>query len=298
MEINFQRYKFTPILGWSSSRYELFQKCKRHYFFNYYSKFVPEISFDHLKRLKFLTSVPLEVGNVIHHIIETFLRRLQKSPTPLDKERFLAFGIQMCDEFFDKKEFLEVYYQQTPQIDKTEAKQKIWRALNNFVESDLYEWIFSTAIKTSHQWVIEPDGYGETRINNLKAYCKMDFLFPVGDDIHILDWKSGKPHVGKHSKQLMGYALATKVNNPSVSGSNIIPKIVYMYPEIDELEVTLTDDTLNKFCHEVTAQSEEMHGFCKDIDKNIPRDFHEFEKTTYTQLCSYCQFQEPCAKFQ
>jgi hypothetical protein len=294
VEINFKQYKFSPILGWSSSRYELFQKCKRHYFFNYYSKFVPETSFDYLKRLKSLTSVPLEVGNVVHHIIETFLRRLQKSDAPIDKERFVAYGVQLCEKLFSEKEFLEIYYGQVSEIDISEAKQKIWQILNNFMNSELYDWICTTAIKTRTNWVIEPSGYGETRINDLKAYCKMDFLFPIDDEIHILDWKSGKPHVGKHSKQLMGYALAAKYNNPEINSDKIIPRIVYMYPEIDELEFAISDNSLALFEQEVTVQTKEMYSFCSNVEQNIPRGFENFEKTNYTQLCEYCQFLEPC----
>ena len=84
MKINFKQYKYTPILGWSSSRYELFQKCKRHYYYTYYTKFVKDTPLPHMQRLKNLTSVPLEVGNVVHHIIEAFLKRLQQSDAPID----------------------------------------------------------------------------------------------------------------------------------------------------------------------------------------------------------------------
>lgn len=294
MKINFKRYKYTPILGWSSSRYELFQKCQRHYFYNYYTKFVPDVPLDHLNRLKQLTSVPLEVGNVVHHIIEAFLRRLQQSDSNIDEKRFIEYGMNLCDQFFDKKEFLEVYYGYTQQIDRDEAKAKIRVALTNFMNSHLFNWLFMKAITNRQNWVIEPDGFGETRINGLKAYCKMDFLFPVDDEIHILDWKSGKKHAEKHSKQLMGYALATQVNNPAVDVQRIIPRIIYMYPEMDELEFQITDASLAKFCREVEDQTLEMHSFCKDIEQNIPREFSFFEKTGYTALCKHCPFQEPC----
>lgn len=294
MKINFKRYKYTPILGWSSSRYELFQKCQRHYFYNYYTKFVQGVPLEHLNRLKRLTSVPLEVGNVVHHIIEAFLRRLQQSDANIDEKRFIEYGMKLCDEFFDKKEFLEVYYGYTQEIDRDEAKAKIRVALTNFMNSPLFSWIFMKAITCRQNWVIEPDGFGETRINGLKAYCKMDFLFPVDDEIHILDWKSGKKHPEKHSKQLMGYALATQMNNPNVDGNRIIPRIIYMYPEMDELEFQITDASLAKFSTEVEEQTLEMHSFCKDIEQNIPREFSFFEKTSYTALCKHCPFQEPC----
>ncbi len=294
MKINFKSYKFTPILGWSSSRYDLFTRCKRQYFYNYYSKFVPNVTFDKMKQLKALTSEPLEVGNVVHHIVETLLKRLQKSSEPIDSARFLQYGEQLCDKFFAEKEFIELYYKQKSVIDIDGAKQKINQSLRNLLDSDLLKWVMSTAVQTSDEWVIEPAGYGETRIDDLKAYCKMDFLFPVNDKLFILDWKSGKKHPEKHSKQLMGYALAAQENNPELDPNTIVPRTVYLYPEMDTLEFSITPETLMQFRSTVKEQSEEMYLYCKDVEKNIPKDITTFERTSYTQSCAYCPFQEIC----
>jgi hypothetical protein len=56
-----------------------------------------------------------------------------------------------------------------------------------------------------HKWVIEPPGFGETRINDLKAYCKVDCMIPTEEGVYIFDWKTGKNDVAKHRKQLIGY---------------------------------------------------------------------------------------------
>lgn len=294
MKIKFERYPFTPILGWSSSRFDLFTQCKRHYFYNYYTKFVKDVSPSQMQRLKKLTSVPLEIGNVVHHVVEELLRRLQKSSSPINEEKFIQFGLNLCDKNFDSKEFLEIYYKYTDTIDRESAKERIVVSLKNFLRSPLYTWIISTAIHESSEWVIEPDGYGETRIGGLKAYCKMDFLFPIGDEVHILDWKSGKKQEEKHQAQLLGYALAASVNNPSIDRTKIIPRIIYMYPSLDELSFEITDSDLTKFANTVKEQTEIMHSYCDTIEQNIPKPFDQFEKTNFTALCSNCPFQEPC----
>jgi len=247
-----------------------------------------------MKQLKSLTSEPLEVGNVIHHIVETLLKRLQKSSEPIDSAKFLQYGQMLCDKFFSEKEFIEIYYKQKNEVDIEGAKQKIDQSLRNLLNSDLIKWIMSSAVATSDEWVIEPAGYGETRIDNLKAYCKMDFLFPVNDKLYILDWKSGKKHPEKHSKQLMGYALAAQENHPELDPNTIIPRTVYLYPEMDTLEFSITPESLAEFRISVKQQSEEMYLYCKDVEKNIPMEIETFERTTYTQSCSYCQFQEIC----
>jgi len=294
MKIKFERYPFTPILGWSSSRFDLFTQCKRHYFYNYYTKFIKDVPQPQMQRLKKLTSVPLEIGNVVHHVVEDLLRRFQKSASPINEGKFIQYGIDLCDKFFDSKEFLEIYYGYTQQIDRESAKERISISLKNLLRSPLLEWISTTAIHESNSWVIEPDGFGETRIAGLKAYCKMDFLLPVGEEVHILDWKSGKKQEEKHRAQLLGYALAASVNNPSIDRSKFIPRIIYMYPSLDELSFSITDEDLTAFAQTVQIQTESMYRFCSNVEQNIPKEFNLFEKTTFTALCSNCPYQEPC----
>ena len=33
-----KQFPFTPILGWSSTRYDMFSLCRRRYFYHYYGK--------------------------------------------------------------------------------------------------------------------------------------------------------------------------------------------------------------------------------------------------------------------
>ena len=107
MNLTYQTYPFTPTLGWSISRFETFDKCKRQYFYTYYAKFAPGIPQYKLAQLKNLTSVPLEVGNVVHDVIEAFLRRLQKSDSDIDEKRFLQFAKKRRTCTFRKKHSLK-----------------------------------------------------------------------------------------------------------------------------------------------------------------------------------------------
>ena len=75
--------------------------------------------------LKDLTSVPLEIGNVVHDVLEAFLRRLQKSDSDIDENRFLEFAREKTDEYFSQKTFIETYYGSQKSIDRDEAFGKI-----------------------------------------------------------------------------------------------------------------------------------------------------------------------------
>ena len=51
-----KKFDFTPILGWSVSRYDTFKTCRRRYYYTYYAKFDPEFSADRINRLKQMTN--------------------------------------------------------------------------------------------------------------------------------------------------------------------------------------------------------------------------------------------------
>ena len=82
-----RRYEFTPILGWSVSRYDTFSSCKRRYYYQYYGRYDTEFGRQRIDRLKSLSSIPLELGNIVHDVIGALLKRLLKSEAAIDKTR-------------------------------------------------------------------------------------------------------------------------------------------------------------------------------------------------------------------
>ncbi|HEX7510578.1 MAG TPA: PD-(D/E)XK nuclease family protein [Chitinivibrionales bacterium] len=292
MSLSYQSYDFTPILGWSISRYECFDKCKRHYYYTYYAKHARDVAPYKIKQLKDLTSAPLEIGNVVHDVIEAFLRRLQISDADIDEQRFFQFARQKAQEAFGAKTFLENYYGALKPANLEDAFAKINACLQNFIGSPCYSWIFMKAMTNKTDWLIEPPGYGETRLNGMKAYCKMDFLFPVDGAVHILDWKTGAKDSHKHANQLIGYAAAAQ-SNFNIPGNAIFPKIVYLFPAFEEFELARQED-FTPFFDKVKQQTEAMYALCADVEKNIPLDIDAFPKSPSQGLCLFCNFQEPC----
>ena len=293
MELKYESYEFTPILGWSISRYEIFDKCKRQYYYSYYSKYVEGVPVYKINKLKELTSVPLEIGNVVHDVIEAFLHRLQKSDSNIDEKRFFEYARSLANKYFLEKTFMETYYGVTDKLDMGRVFEKIDRCLNSFINGPLYSWIFMVAIRDRSNWMIEPSGYGETRLDGLKAYCKMDFLLPVDNEIHILDWKTGGRDELKHSSQLLGYAAATN-NNFNIPLKNIFPKIVYLHPSYDELQVDCAKHDFSSLYNTIRQQTQEMYTYCKDFEKNIPKPADVFIMSPAPSLCKQCKFQELC----
>ncbi len=289
-----KNFPFTSILGWSVSRYDLFKTCKRQYFYNYYGKHDPDISRYKINELKNMTTIPMEIGTIVHDVIKVLLNRLQKTSKPIDKKPFFDFAFRKTEEHCTgSKSFCEVYYGDQDSINPDELFEKVETLLKNFLSSDRLQWLMETAIISKDDWLIEPSGYGETRIDDLKAYCKVDFLFPIDDKLYILDWKTGKPNPKKHKIQLRGYAAWASYHY-DLDIQKILPIVVHLFPEYSEETITINEFDYQEFAIAVKEETDEMYQICQDVENNIPLEKEAFPLTSNTRICNFCNFRELC----
>lgn len=286
-------FPYSNILGWSVSRYDVFNNCKRQYFYSYYAKFDKEIPLEKITGLKALTSFALEVGNIVHDVIRDLLLRLQKSSKPINKKNFIKYAMKMTEDYCAAKTFAEVYYGQKQTLTARDIFPAVNKILENFLQSEKLKWIFETALNSNENWIIEPAGFGETRINGYKAYCKVDFLIPADNKIFILDWKTGKQDIVKHSKQLTGYSLWAGYHFETPA-EDILPAIVYLSPAYSEYCIKVTGEILDNFKKQVEEETKQMYEYLQNINDNIPKPKEEFKKTENGFFCKYCNYREIC----
>jgi hypothetical protein len=290
-----RKYPFTPILGWSVSRYDKFNLCKRQYYYQYYAKYDEEFSGESIKLLSLLTSIPLEIGNLVHDTISTLLCRLRKSTDPINSAEVLNYSYTLVDRAIKNKTFYEVYYKQLDAIDSDEVKGRIAICLENFFNSKWYRWLIEEAIIQRDSWVIEPKDYGEIRINGLKAYCKVDFLFPASEGkIYVLDWKTGKADIAKHTRQMKGYVLYAK-EKFNTTADQVKPVIAYLGDNYGESECSFTESNLDEFARQIALETEEMYLYCENVEENIPKakPFFPIENGNF---CAHCNYKELCGR--
>lgn len=288
-----KRYEYSDILGWSVSRYDKFKLCQRQYYFDYYGKYDTEYPRSKINALKSMTSTVMETGNIIHDTIRAFLERLLKSEEPVNSEKFLDYARKKTAEYCSGKTFAEVYYKQLENIDTDRIYENVKTGLTNFIGSDRFHWIIEKAITNKTGWVIEPPGYGETRIDGMKAYCKVDFLFPVDGNLFILDWKTGKVDEKKHSKQLIGYSTWA-ANNFSNESSRIFPVTAYLLPQYAEIAIKVSALDIMAFTGTVKTETGDMYLMLKSIAQNIPKEKKEFAMTSNVKICGFCNYRELC----
>ncbi len=288
-----EKFEYTTILGWSLSRCETFKMCQRQYFYAYYPKFDPEYSEYKIKELKSLTSIPLAIGIITHDVIAKLLERLIKSESAVNRKRFNDFVKRETEKYCKRNKFSEVHYQEVEKINTEEIFSSVEKNLKNLLDSERFKWIKEKAIRNKHKWIIEPLGYGEFRLEGIKTYCKVDFLFPFDEKTYIIDWKTGKEDRNKHDKQLMGYVCWASYhfkNKPE----NYIAISAYLDPTYREKELQFKSYQVENFIHTVQKETEEMYSFCEDVSKNVPIVKENFKKTTKEKICNYCNFREIC----
>lgn len=291
--LTIEKFKFTPILGWSLSRYDVFKTCKRQYYYQYYGKYDSKYPREKIESLKHLTSIPLEIGNISHKTISAVLKRLLKSKKEIDRLRFQDFVKKSTVKNCEKKTFFEVYYNEMEMVIADDVLPAIQSSLNNFLESPRLNWIRDKALVAGQQWLIEPEGYGEARIDGMKVYCKVDFLFLVDDRVVILDWKTGKRNKKKHEKQMLGYCTWAG-DYLKTSTDNIDAFISYLRPSYEEERVTPKKGDLDQFKSQIRRETDEMYAFCTDIQENVPFQKTSFQMISQSIICSYCNYKELC----
>ena len=288
-----RKYPYTPILGWSASRYDLFSICRRRYFFQYYTKYDREVPIRRLTQLKELTTAPMEIGTIVHEVIERLLNRLKTTAEPIDRSRFLSYADQAIGRSLQGKTFEEVVYGEVEAVRVEDVQPKVHACLENLLASDRFRWLVEEAAPASGEWIIDPPGYGETRLGELKVYIKVDVLFPLGNLIHILDWKTGKTDPGKHRKQLVGYATWASTHF-GIDPDRVRPTLAYLYPAYDEVQQSFNSADLQAFAVQVRAETNEMYEYCRDIEQNIPLEKAAFPRIDDSRVCAQCAFRAVC----
>jgi hypothetical protein len=291
-----RKFEYTDILGWSYSRYSTFQQCKRKYFYEYYKKRDIE-NLAKIQILKDLTTVPLEIGNISHKLIQALLSRLRKSAEEIDREKFYDYARRATFDICKEKHFEDVYYGKRDGVNlEAEIFEPVAHAMKNFLLSDRLQWLFEEALITKNDWIIEFDEknkFGECRIDELKAYCKVDFMFPVDEKLHILDWKTGREDYAKHSIQLRGYAGWANFQFET-DYSQISTTVAYLLPEYKETSVVLNEYDIDDFAMQVREQTDAMYEYCEVPELNIPLPKERFEMTPLVNFCKTCKYRELC----
>jgi len=277
-EIALPRYPYSPQLGWSTTRSESFRGCRRRYFYQYYWKFERQLPLDRLISLRDLSSAPMIIGQAAHAVLAALLKRLLTTRNPIDQVRFQAYVSKAIEkELKACSGLMEVYYGEREPVAAADLQPVVLACMETFLSSDRYRWL-KEQLAEDPPFLIEPPGYGEARLQQLKIYAKVDALIQSSTETVILDWKSGRQDPVKHLRQLVGYA-AWAEHTLSVEAGRIRCIAAYLQPAYSEVEAQPNKGELDALATAVGAEIAQMKLLCADPERNIPLEKEAFPLT-------------------
>lgn len=220
------------IRGWNFTRQELYAKCPRAYFYEYYPWGESNPHEDILWFLKRATTVPMLVGTVVHDAVALALRGFRESKYVYKDLAPLA--TRWYDEHLAESQRIAAIVRsgKRPPDEGTviashliggqsELVEQSGRAavadhLKAFSNSATWEFLRSTDPKGWYPISDRPRYFkasaalGFSKARGIRLYTVFDLAFRQNNDCVIIDWKTGQKKADailRARRQLAGYAL-------------------------------------------------------------------------------------------
>lgn len=309
--------------SYSVTEIEEYASCGLKYYYNRVLRINQE------KELELFFS-PMEIGNILHSILNYFYKRVaklenieDKSPIKLDvnnKDKYYMLLLETADEVLDKYDFDHPIF--------NIEKENIKGDSNN--SGLLYYWLDRELDRISKGWTFAPAFFeynfseGTQKYicldNGLKLKGKIDRI-EISDDgteFMIADYKN-KINENKHSDkaiekgesfQIPIYLLAAEKSLVNEFDKNLFPaggvyysikpakksfKLVAVY---DELKSVLDEKAVNNISkNEQRENLEKIAANAKSITDNIAQGVY-IEKPDKNKACNYCDYKNICKYYK
>jgi len=297
--IKIKVYEYTPAPGWSYFRNMLFRECHRKYWFHYYGLRYGDAQISReVKKLRNLTSLPLEIGNAVHKTIAQSLKNAITRNEYPSKEKLIIDGSETFERQLENKHFFEKDLANG--LDEKRLSNALGRmeeAFATFECHPLLPEIISSLTERPELCVIDPAGYGEYRIEKKKAYAKPDLVYQNREgQTKIIDWKTGKQNGAETLIQLGGYLFYTVdvLNRPV---DKLEGRMIYLSQSQDDLILKPSKGRIEMIKNRILREIGEIEEYCIDPDNNVPKPREYFSKTTDPHRCSFCKFKHICHEY-
>ena len=292
---------------WSYSTYNIFKTCKRSYFYDKYWDRSP----DKWKafRLKYITNIPMLMGNTIHSIIQkAILRRknglelmsLSDAKLILRRDFRNAYNESSKGYWRDPKKFgkktsdtcnLFEHYYKVPEILKKaqESEANGIKSLENIWNSDI--WARIMTLEKQDFMTIDDPNFPSFYLDGIKIYAVIDLAINYNGS-KIIDWKTGAKNPANHT-QLAIYGLYAK-SEWKWKPEDIVFFLAYTQEDFEFEKIRITEEDLNQAQDIITDSYKEMQKLYNNGEPNI----NDFSKVDNLNICEKCKYKEICLEIK
>lgn len=304
------RKEFKNEFSWSFSRDNTFNECRRKYFYNYYGSWGgwKRDSIDEVTRslyvLKNLVNMKIWKGDAVHKEISRVLKSFETTDSIGSFENSVKRTTRiMRDEFrFSKaKEYwttdkslrkVNALFEHEYELDVSDEEwidnyNDVIKCIKNFYSSEIVEELKSIGCEN----LITVDSITPTSFdyNGEIVYVNLDLAYKVGDEVKIVDWKTGTGE--SNPLQFVVYVfhtnetLGTPLDKLSVIEYNLQENKQYVH-KFSEQEITEAKDYIDN-------SMKSMKSCLYDPEENMA-DISEFPRTDEDWRCNNCNFKKIC----
>jgi hypothetical protein len=301
---------FRNEFSWSVSRDALFRECSRKYYYNYYGswggwdKNHPDKTTRTLYVLKNLQNRWQWKGSTVHHEIERVLTELTSTGvlTPEEKSKKRVTEMMRSDFRYSRD---GLYWQKDGSLRnvtalyeheyKTGIPDDIWKqthdeavqCLESFFRSEVLEDI--KKLPKEKIISIESMTASAFSFNPEKVFVKLDLAYLKGDNVEIVDWKTG---AGESDRlQFLVYTifaveeLEVPVEQISLTEYNLLGE----GPRAHRFSTLEMNDAVDYINNSIAG----MKSLLRDPQENIAV-MTDFPRTKNERLCETCSFRKIC----
>lgn len=302
-----------PQFSWSKSRAEIFDKCRRLYYLDYYRSWggwlpsaKPEVRETY--RLKRVSNRYAWSGIAVHDHIARYLKRYRRQPESrlASDEALETLRQTMRQEFADSANNLAASGKKVLRLAEHENRlsvsadqwaanwQRVETALRNLEISDLWQRILAS---DPQRW--KPvDTLDSFELDDVKIWAAPDFAGVIEPDgpLTLIDWKTGKPR-DSDRMQLSGYALFAleKWGVPLADQRGIIAYLNEPSGVFYE-EVTIDEAAVEYFKSTARGSIESMRQTLRNVATNQPKVEAQYPRTDDETQCKTCKYRRLCWK--
>jgi hypothetical protein len=300
--------EFKNDFSWSVSRDDIFKKCRRMYYYQYYGywggwDFAADKRTRTIYILKQLQNRQMWAGNKVHECIKNTLNEIKIGVEKIDFEQKLYTTLNLMRKEFlssKNKKYLSdpkscALYEHEYELDVSQEEwqsnaDNVVECLKQFFNSDIYKTISQLS---DNQW-IELEQLSHFYLENFKIYAVLDFAYRRNDEIIIYDWKTGREDPEKDKLQLSCYGLF--VIHKWNTKADRLKLVDFFLMSGTKAEFTFADFNIDEIQRQIENSIDEMIDMLDDPQKNIATE-DCFPYTRKEYICSYCNFKKICPKF-
>jgi hypothetical protein len=298
-------FNLYPECSWSLTRHLLFKECRRKYYYHYYAAHQGRCGeapseLQKIYRLKYLQNGYLLLGEVCHEAAAIVIRQWAYGKRKPVVAEVIKIARNLLNQAYKqsknkaewwerphkRKMLFEMYYgDELPPGLVDDIKERLPLIMENLLKStSLKEFMEEPTSE-----LIEVEQMRDFNVNGTKVYVKVDWIYRIGEQWVVVDWKTGQE---KSEEQLKLYALyVNRIYHVPLEKIQLRTEYL-LTGQCVHHEVSEQD--LNSSLEKVEKSMAEMKRYLADPEQNIPQEMSSFPRTHEEEKCRWCNFREIC----